>query len=232
MIVLSYSTNRIKRLLPNDPEANSIILVLKKLLLLYSLTCLEKHLDSFYQGKDSKFIALFCADERRRVQLLMVSLSLGGYCTGPEMADKLKQNILDLCTQLKPDAIAIADALSPPDFVLNSSLGSADGKVLFFLNILLEECLSENLYMKLSFRFMNVLRKLSDAVLRERKEQRGGMNLQKLQRNHLKYLSRNFDISLFISELRDIFYLQQFARISKSCKSGKCKTIKYNRSKH
>jgi acyl-CoA oxidase len=58
----------------------------------------------------------------------------GGYCTGPEMADLVKENILLLCAELKPEAIAIADALAPPDFVLNSVLGMSDGKVRLFLS--------------------------------------------------------------------------------------------------
>lgn len=45
------------------------------------------------------------------------------------MADLVKQNILTLCAELKPEAVAIADALAPPDFVLNSVLGMSDGKV-------------------------------------------------------------------------------------------------------
>ena len=53
----------------------------------------------------------------------------GGYCEGPHMADLVKENILLLCSELKPEAIAITDALAPPDFVLNSVLGMSDGKV-------------------------------------------------------------------------------------------------------
>lgn len=45
------------------------------------------------------------------------------------MADLLRESILVLCEELKPEAVGIADALAPPDFVLNSVLGKADGKV-------------------------------------------------------------------------------------------------------
>ncbi|XP_011503376.1 PREDICTED: peroxisomal acyl-coenzyme A oxidase 3 [Ceratosolen solmsi marchali] len=102
MIVLDYCTARIKKLVPPEPEAETLRNVLDKLILLFSLKCLEKYLSIFYQG---------------------------GYCTGPDMADLVKENILLLCAELKPEAIAIADALAPPDFVLNSVLGMSDGKV-------------------------------------------------------------------------------------------------------
>lgn len=45
------------------------------------------------------------------------------------MADLLKQSILSLLAQLKSEAVTIADALAPPDFILNSVLGTSDGKV-------------------------------------------------------------------------------------------------------
>lgn len=45
------------------------------------------------------------------------------------MADSIKENILMLCAELKPEAVEIADALAPPDFILNSVLGMSDGKV-------------------------------------------------------------------------------------------------------
>ncbi|XP_058806561.1 peroxisomal acyl-coenzyme A oxidase 3 [Phymastichus coffea] len=102
MIVLHYCTMRIKNLLPSIADARSLRVVLNNLVLLYSLTCIDKHLSSFYQG---------------------------GYCTGPQMADFVKENILNLCSELKTEAVAIADALAPPDFVLNSILGMSDGKV-------------------------------------------------------------------------------------------------------
>ena len=45
------------------------------------------------------------------------------------MADLLKESILSLCAQVKPEVLAITDALAPPDFILNSVLGTSDGKV-------------------------------------------------------------------------------------------------------
>ncbi|KAJ8679842.1 hypothetical protein QAD02_015629 [Eretmocerus hayati] len=102
MIILYYCNQRLEKLIPPTPEAETLNELLNKLVLIYSLTCLEKHLALFYQG---------C------------------YCSGPRMAELVKENILTLCAELKPEAVAVADALAPPDFVLNSILGMSDGKV-------------------------------------------------------------------------------------------------------
>lgn len=102
MLVQKYCIIRLTRLVPSNPESRSLALLLEKILLLYSLSCLEKHLATLYQG---------------------------GYCEGPQMADLIRESVLLLCEQLKPEAVSIADALAPPDFVLNSALGRADGKV-------------------------------------------------------------------------------------------------------
>ncbi|XP_063220753.1 peroxisomal acyl-coenzyme A oxidase 3 [Bacillus rossius redtenbacheri] len=80
----------------------SIRAVLEKWYLLYGLWCLDKHLVIFYQGE---------------------------YAQGPALADLVGRAVLELCEQLKPEAVATVDALSPPDFALNSVLGRSDGKV-------------------------------------------------------------------------------------------------------
>lgn len=76
--------------------------VLNHLGVLYGLWCLDKHLPYFYQG---------------------------GYASGPEMATLIKDGILRHCELIKPDVVGVVDAMAPPDFVLNSVLGKADGKV-------------------------------------------------------------------------------------------------------
>jgi hypothetical protein len=53
----------------------------------------------------------------------------GGYATDSRLADLVKEGILQMCSQLKPEAVAVADSLAPPDFVLNSVIGKSDGKV-------------------------------------------------------------------------------------------------------
>ncbi|KAJ4439580.1 hypothetical protein ANN_07707 [Periplaneta americana] len=59
----------------------------------------------------------------------LVTLYQGSYISGHEPAQLIREGILDLFTKLKPDAIALADVLAPPDFALNSVLGKSDGKV-------------------------------------------------------------------------------------------------------
>ncbi|PSN39168.1 Peroxisomal acyl-coenzyme A oxidase 3 [Blattella germanica] len=86
----------------NETVDWSIKSVLVKLHLLYGLWGLDKHLTYFY---------------------------LGGYAVGPSMAELVKEGILKLCDQLKPEAVAVVDALAPPDFVLNSVIGKSDGKL-------------------------------------------------------------------------------------------------------
>ncbi|XP_015115558.1 peroxisomal acyl-coenzyme A oxidase 3 [Diachasma alloeum] len=102
LTVIRYSVRRIEKMLPRGNPHQSLVAVLDKCLLLYSLSCLEKHLPSFYQG---------------------------GYCLGPQMVEIIREGILRLCAQLKPEAASIVDALAPPDFLINSVLGMSDGKV-------------------------------------------------------------------------------------------------------
>ncbi|XP_018332514.1 peroxisomal acyl-coenzyme A oxidase 3 [Agrilus planipennis] len=79
-----------------------LVLTLNKLGLLYGLWSLDKHLIYFYEGS---------------------------FATDNGLIVTVKQEILKLCSSLKDDAVTIIDALAPPDFILNSVLGSSDGKV-------------------------------------------------------------------------------------------------------
>lgn len=75
--------------------------VLGRLLSLYGGNLVLKHIGHFYQG---------------------------GFLTGPQ--SKLYENgILNILSQLKNDGVSLVDAVSPPDFVLNSPLGASDGNV-------------------------------------------------------------------------------------------------------
>ncbi|XP_063238468.1 peroxisomal acyl-coenzyme A oxidase 3-like isoform X2 [Bacillus rossius redtenbacheri] len=53
----------------------------------------------------------------------------GQYVSGSGPAGMLRDGILQLCARLKPEAVALADAVAPPDFFLNSVLGRSDGQV-------------------------------------------------------------------------------------------------------
>lgn len=77
--------------------------VLNKILILFGLWSLEKlHLGTLYEG---------------------------GYFTGPLPAKKIREGIIEICEELKPEAVALVDAIAPTDFVLNSVLGASDGQV-------------------------------------------------------------------------------------------------------
>jgi acyl-CoA oxidase len=83
--------------------------ILNKILHLASLHFLEKHAAIFYQG---------------------------GYfveSTAFKPLSLIRETLLDLCKEMKDDAVAMVDALAPPDFVLNSPLGDSNGNV--YLNL-------------------------------------------------------------------------------------------------
>ncbi|XP_017774752.1 PREDICTED: peroxisomal acyl-coenzyme A oxidase 3 isoform X2 [Nicrophorus vespilloides] len=81
---------------------DTMLPTLKNLGYLYALWCLDKHLVYFFQG---------------------------GYASGPQMVESIKSNIVRLCETLKPEVVGVMDALAPPDYIVNSVLGRADGKL-------------------------------------------------------------------------------------------------------
>nr|CDJ82242.1 Acyl-CoA oxidase dehydrogenase and Acyl-CoA oxidase domain containing protein [Haemonchus contortus] len=85
----------------DEVEQLAIKKVLYRLVALYSLFSIEKHVATCY---------------------------MGGYCTGPTFGETIRLGIRRLESEIYPDAIALVDAIAPPDFVLNSALGSSDGK--------------------------------------------------------------------------------------------------------
>ena len=52
----------------------------------------------------------------------------GGYFQ-PSTSASMHAAIELLCERLKPDAVALVDAIAPVDFALNSALGHSDGQV-------------------------------------------------------------------------------------------------------
>ncbi|XP_059391698.1 peroxisomal acyl-coenzyme A oxidase 3 [Carassius carassius] len=59
----------------------------------------------------------------------MAVLYQGGYFSGRQPVDFIHTAILTLCGQLKDDAVALVDVIAPPDFILNSPIGKADGEL-------------------------------------------------------------------------------------------------------
>lgn len=75
--------------------------------MLYGLSCLDKHLVYLYQGNYAS----------------------------PNLSELVKEAVLSLCGQLKPEVVSVVDALAPPDFLLSSMLGNSDGKVLLSVRV-------------------------------------------------------------------------------------------------
>ncbi|KAA0723688.1 Peroxisomal acyl-coenzyme A oxidase 3 [Triplophysa tibetana] len=59
----------------------------------------------------------------------MAILYQGGYFSGRQPVDFIQMAIVTLCGQLKDDAVALVDVIAPPDFILNSPIGYADGEL-------------------------------------------------------------------------------------------------------
>lgn len=102
--------------------------VLHKLATLYGFWLVEKHLSIIYEGKYSRtFIILINKNN-------YLFITIGGYANGPLASVIVKGSVIDLCSSLKDEAVTLADAIVPPDFILNSVLGASNGRVSIFTN--------------------------------------------------------------------------------------------------
>ncbi|XP_077401453.1 peroxisomal acyl-coenzyme A oxidase 3 [Vanacampus margaritifer] len=86
----------------DDDTPSQLREVLGKLCALYGLWSLSSHMATLYQG---------------------------AFLSGREPAHLIQTAILTLCAQLKDEAVALVDAIAPPDFILNSPIGNADGQL-------------------------------------------------------------------------------------------------------
>ncbi|XP_054257677.1 peroxisomal acyl-coenzyme A oxidase 3-like isoform X2 [Macrosteles quadrilineatus] len=85
-----------------EAQDKAVKAVLTKLCALYALTRIERHMVYLYQG---------------------------GFIQNSEQSQLIQSAILELLDQLKPEAVALVDAIAPPDFILNSALGHSNGEV-------------------------------------------------------------------------------------------------------
>lgn len=76
--------------------------VMRQLALIYALWNLEKYLGYLFQF---------------------------GILTSGQFVTDIHETLLETCKALVPNAVALADVLSPPDFILNSVLGNSDGAI-------------------------------------------------------------------------------------------------------
>lgn len=76
--------------------------ILEILMYVYGGFSLEKHLSHMYEG---------------------------GFLKDPKVSHGLRDKIVDCCGKMKNEAVCLIDAIAPPDFCMNSPLGSSDGQV-------------------------------------------------------------------------------------------------------
>jgi acyl-CoA oxidase len=97
-----YAMCSFKKKFESTETTNDMKPVLSKIFKIYGFWNLDKHIATFY---------------------------IGGFANGPEFSEFVRSNLIDACEDIKDCSVAIADALSPPDFVLKSVIGQSDGKV-------------------------------------------------------------------------------------------------------
>lgn len=86
----------------DDTEDTELKKVLSKLFILFGCWCLDKHMMKLYSG---------------------------GYIINTNAASLIQETILNVCAELKNEAVALIDAIAHPDFIVNSILGHSDGEV-------------------------------------------------------------------------------------------------------
>ncbi|KAK6058989.1 Acyl-CoA oxidase [Cooperia oncophora] len=122
----------------DEVEEPSIKEVLYRLIALYGLFSLEKHLATCYMGEfltfvlSEAFLIRAHGDIMIRAPLCLLCASIlpiqVATAPGPKFGETIRQNIRQLEGEIYADAVTLVDAIAPPDFVLNSALGASDGR--------------------------------------------------------------------------------------------------------
>lgn len=107
VLAKAYAEYNILKAFPRKLKADSVDNVEMETCLItafriYASNSLEKHLIYFYEGE---------------------------FAQGPGMVSAIRTALLTNCDLMKTYCVTIADALSPPDFILNSVIAKADGKL-------------------------------------------------------------------------------------------------------
>lgn len=101
-----YALKSFQNRLTHPDVTDSLRPILHLIYRIYGLWCLERHLATFYQGR-------FAVTDNQ-------SHSFG---------EIVRNELLQLCGEMKDSSVAVVDALAPPDFALNSIIGKSDGLV-------------------------------------------------------------------------------------------------------
>lgn len=97
-----YAMCSFKKKFEAEETSEELKPVLTKIFLIYGFWNLDKHLATFY---------------------------IGGFAHGSEFSELVRLSLIKACAEIKDSTVRIADSLSPPDFVLDSVIGKADGQV-------------------------------------------------------------------------------------------------------
>ncbi|GMR47787.1 hypothetical protein PMAYCL1PPCAC_17982, partial [Pristionchus mayeri] len=81
--------------------------------------------DEKCRGVLRRVIRLFALSQ---LQPHLALLYIGGYCSGPELGRRVKEEQLSLEESLSPECVSLVDGIAPPDFALGSALGASDGR--------------------------------------------------------------------------------------------------------
>ncbi|RLU21718.1 hypothetical protein DMN91_006094 [Ooceraea biroi] len=97
-------------------------------LMLYFIRCLQ---DSKWKANEREVLRKVCSLYGAvTLEKRLGDLYGSGYASPNSNVDNfLRAGIVMLCKDLVNEAVALVDALAPPDFVLNSALGMSDGEV-------------------------------------------------------------------------------------------------------
>lgn len=97
-----YAMECFRKRCQREDVAENLKPVLFNVYIVYGMWCIDRHLATFYAG---------------------------GFAVGPRFADAVRNTLLNACGQLRDSAVAVADALAPPDWVLNSVIAKSDGRL-------------------------------------------------------------------------------------------------------
>ena len=99
-----HSLRTLKSKIESEDTPKELKEVLNEIFSVYGFWNIDKHMATFYIGK---------------------------FANGSQFSNFVRKSLIESCSRIKNSSVAIADALSPPDFALNSVIGKSDGKVNF-----------------------------------------------------------------------------------------------------